>query len=70
MVTYLVVLLQFQISIPTDIRSINSNSTMDDGNLMNDMESEEIDVMTTLLTTTLATTTTSTAAPPVRARKG
>lgn len=69
MVTYLVVLLQFQISIPTDIRSISQNTTITEDNSLSDVNSDEmeIDVMTTVMTT-LATSTA--AVPPVRGRKG
>ncbi|KAM7354902.1 gustatory receptor 63a isoform 2-T2 [Cochliomyia hominivorax] len=69
MVTYLVVLLQFQISIPTDIRSINRNITMVEDTSTSDMRSEEmeVDVMTTVMTTLAATTKTM---QPVRGRKG
>ncbi|XP_037947265.1 gustatory and odorant receptor 63a-like [Teleopsis dalmanni] len=64
MVTYLVVLLQFQISIPTDNRVHNMNNTMSD--IMSNMameESAEND-----MTTIMATTTTTMMA--VKARKG
>lgn len=63
MVTYLVVLLQFQISIPTDVRSINRNITTVDEISLIDVSSEELDITT--LMTTIATT-----AAPARSRKG
>lgn len=70
MVTYLVVLLQFQISIPTtDLRSSNRNITVSEDISMSDENSEEMemDVMTTVMTT-LATATTK--LQPAKGRKG
>ena len=71
MVTYLVVLLQFQISIPTDIRTITRNTTVRDDISMSDVNSDEmeIDVMTTMITT-LAPTTNRATIQPARGRKG
>lgn len=70
MVTYLVVLLQFQISIPTtDLRSSSRNITVSEDISMSDENSEEMemDVMTTVMTT-LATATTK--LQPAKGRKG
>ncbi|TMW49370.1 hypothetical protein DOY81_005554 [Sarcophaga bullata] len=71
MVTYLVVLLQFQISIPTDIRTITRNTTVSDDMSTSAMNSDEIeiDLMTTMITT-LAPTTNRATIPPARGRKG
>lgn len=71
MVTYLVVLLQFQISIPTDIRTITRNTTISDDMSTSAVNSDEmeIDLMTTMITT-LAPTTTRATVPPARGRKG
>ena len=70
MVTYLVVLLQFQISIPTDSRDLSMNITL--GDMLNNMAMDSLENDMTLLMTdaTVALTTTTTTARPSKARQG
>nr|QKN21079.1 gustatory receptor [Bactrocera correcta] len=68
MVTYLVVLLQFQISIPTDTgRHMNVSVAELATDMM--LESAEVELTTTSTTSTTTTTTTK-MPPPARGRKG
>lgn len=68
MVTYLVVLLQFQISIPSDTgRQMNVSVAELATDMM--LESAEVE-LTSPSTTSTTTTTTTKMPPPARGRKG